>query len=295
MTGAEFSEVDIDLLADYVGGALDGTPDEALVTRRIAADPAWQDAFVELTNGAETVSGALRAWGAEPEPMPADIVARLDAALLAPGADASTAPPAAEPAGAAPVRHLVSVPSGSARPTTARRLKWAAPIGIAAAVLAFAGFGIQQLAVSDSSDSEATSAAGSAPEPMIAAPLRTLESGADYTEQSLGQMARKAETDLSAPEGTTANKSVPSASVLLEDALTPLRVQEALAACLDAIAAENGTPTITAQTVDYARFQGSAAVVVAFTAANGAWVWAVGPACGSPGSGAARLGSLRVG
>ena len=28
MTGAEFSGVDIDLLADYIGGALEGTPDE---------------------------------------------------------------------------------------------------------------------------------------------------------------------------------------------------------------------------------------------------------------------------
>ena len=164
MTGAEFSGVDIDLLADYVGGALDGTPDEAAVTALIAEDDAWREAHAALTEGVATVTADLRSFGAAPEPMPADVFARLDAALLAAGADpqagagpertapigdvfrgATAGPAAMEPGsdGVAPARHLVAVPSAS-RSKRARRLRWAAPVGIAAGVLAFVGFGFQQ-------------------------------------------------------------------------------------------------------------------------------------------------------
>ena len=46
MTGAEFDGVDIDLLADYIGGALAGTPDESAVAALVADDPAWREAYV---------------------------------------------------------------------------------------------------------------------------------------------------------------------------------------------------------------------------------------------------------
>ena len=49
MTGAEFGGVDIDLLADYIGGALTGTPEESAVAARIAGDPDWQAAYASLT------------------------------------------------------------------------------------------------------------------------------------------------------------------------------------------------------------------------------------------------------
>ncbi|WP_373688915.1 hypothetical protein [Verrucosispora sioxanthis] len=42
MSAGEFSEVDHDLLADYLGGALDGTPEHAEIARRVAQDPAWR-------------------------------------------------------------------------------------------------------------------------------------------------------------------------------------------------------------------------------------------------------------
>ncbi|AGL21706.1 hypothetical protein [Actinoplanes sp. N902-109] len=283
MTGAEFSGVDIDLLADFVGGALDGTPDEARVARRIAEDPAWQDAFVELSAGVEAVAGALRSWGTEPEPMPDDVVARLDAALLA--------PPAPE------TPQLVAVPGGKPSSSRRRRLTWAVPIGVAAAAVAFAGVGLRQWN-SDSPVKSDSAAGGSTVTTLAAPPAQQLESGIDYTRQSLGQAAASTLLGSAPParingqdqagEGATA-KAAPG------DALARLRVPEALVACLTAIAGQNGVGQVAAQTVDYARFQGAPALIVHFTAANGTWVWAVGAACGLPGSGTDMLASVRVG
>jgi hypothetical protein len=97
VTGAQFSEVDIDLLADYVGGALAGTPEEARVAALVAGDPAWRAAHAAVARGMTSVEAGLHALGAGPEPMPADLVVRLDAALAAasgvPAAAADTAPP----------------------------------------------------------------------------------------------------------------------------------------------------------------------------------------------------------
>ena len=78
MTGAEFGEVDIDLLADYIGGALAGTPDESAVAALIADDPAWRTTYASLRDGMTIVEAALGDLG--PEPMPADVAARLEAA-----------------------------------------------------------------------------------------------------------------------------------------------------------------------------------------------------------------------
>jgi hypothetical protein len=151
VTGAEFSGVDFDLLADYVGGALTGTPDEAAVAALIASDPTWQTAHDELAEAMASVGAELSALGAASEPMPAELVVRLDAAFAAAGsesawpesdmtesdmtesatsesargsavADPATIDPelaapatpfvAASEAGAASGRHLVAVPDG---------------------------------------------------------------------------------------------------------------------------------------------------------------------------------------
>ena len=386
MTGAEFSEVDIDLLADYVGGALDGTPDEAVVAALITEDAAWRDAHARLSAGVATVTGQLQALGSVAEPMPADIFARLDLALLgatsaertagtanatnaetistanatsaekaiiaeratgaarAAGDEAATGnestatdqevagrasragqtasiegvssgaavgPAAMEPGsdGAAPARHLVAVPSGS-RSKRARRLRWAAPVGIAAGVLAFVGFGFQhQFAGGGSEDTQ--SSAGSAAEapaaPHAAAgselglpegSARIVESGTDYRLATLGQSVKRARAapDLPPEQLATMSKSAPSPGGLdAVDPLNRLRVQEALRACIQAIAELHGAGEIVPQTIDFARFDGAPAMVVEFTAADGSWVWASGPACGTTGVGAAKLGAVQVG
>lgn len=97
MTPGQFGEVDLDLLADYVGGVLDGTPDKAMVEGLIHTSPQWREAHQALAGAVEPVSEALTRWSADTSPMPADVTDRLLAAIR--GADSLTAGP--EPDGAA--------------------------------------------------------------------------------------------------------------------------------------------------------------------------------------------------
>ncbi|MFD0519226.1 hypothetical protein [Paractinoplanes durhamensis] len=60
----------------------------------IADDPAWQAAYESLSGGMAAVSAELGRF--EPEPMPADVIARLDAALAS--SIAAPTPISAEPA-----------------------------------------------------------------------------------------------------------------------------------------------------------------------------------------------------
>ncbi|GGM51417.1 hypothetical protein GCM10011608_40400 [Micromonospora sonchi] len=95
MSTGEFSGVDHDLLADYLGGALAGTPEETEVARLVAADPAWAQAHASLAPAVAEVRAALSTWG-EPTPeMPAEIGDRILAALDA------AAPPESTPDDAA--------------------------------------------------------------------------------------------------------------------------------------------------------------------------------------------------
>jgi hypothetical protein len=393
VTGAEFSGVDIDLLADYVGGALDGTPDEAVVAALIVEDPSWRDAHALLSGGVATVSSQLRALDSVPEPMPAEFVARLDAALLAAAADtegklagashalgtagaaqtrptdeltttaaalssadreldgssnrshadgelggsaspsradgelgdgvaapvggplgeegrgAAPGPAAMEPGsdGVAPARHLVAVPSRGGR-RRARRLRWAAPVGIAAGVIAFLGFGIQQFGTGSSEDSATSAGSASAPReaaPQVATndtlalpsgPAQIIASGIDYRRDTLDQVpARALAVPESGDQSDNSRKSTGTAFSGADSALSRLSAQPALLACVEAISAENGVGTIAAQTIDFARYDGAPALVVQFTASNGTWVWASGADCGTPGVGAATLAAVKVG
>lgn len=83
MTAGRFQEVDFDLLADYVGGALDGTPEQAVVERLISTTPQWRDAHRALVQAMDPVQASLNQWGAEQPVMPEEVTARLAAALEA--------------------------------------------------------------------------------------------------------------------------------------------------------------------------------------------------------------------
>jgi hypothetical protein len=334
VTGAEFSEVDFDLLADYVGGALAGTPDEAAVAALIAGDPAWQTAHDELAGAMVSVGADLSALGAVSEPMPADLVVRLDAAFASAAAaresaapDSAVADPApidpelAAPAapfvlpsgaGAASGRHLSAVPGDGVgkreRPTAAdrrRRLRWAVPVAAAAGVIAFAGVGINYLNGQSQSDKSASSSAAGSGElqdssgnPMaapdradVAAGSRVLASGRDYR---LATLASAPAAGI-APDTKSESGSAIAPRPLTGSSLERLTLGDALQACLDAIERQNAAGPITAPVVDYARFDGSPALIVRFTADNGSWVWATGPDCGASGVGAAKLASVQVG
>nr|BFE66950.1 hypothetical protein GCM10020092_002510 [Actinoplanes digitatis] len=183
----------------------------------------------------------------------------------APGAPASD--------GATPDQRPVAVPFDARRRRT-RRLRGAAGVGIAAGVLAFAGFGAQQLAVS--TDSQTASSAGSAADraadqgaPQSAElavpgvpPMQITESGLDYRQATLGQagahtLAAPNASDADKLDGSRSSASAPTAKSETTDALSRLRVQAALIACIDAIADKSGLAPITAQSVDFARYDGA--------------------------------------
>ncbi len=285
MTGDQFSEVDVDLLADYVGGALDGTPDEAVVAQRIADDPAWRAAYDELAGAMATVGAQLHELGGTAEPMPADVAARLDAAL----------------AGAPP--RLTVLKGGVAdSPRGRRRPRWTAPVAVAAAVVVFAGVGGSFLLnrTEGSNDSATSTAAGSAeekaPAPLMApsVPLPAADqirsSGTDYQAGTLRRAAVRA--PMMSTKGESTADSPPFAGSA--PPLAPLS-GSTLQECLDAVATENGSGSLTVESVDYARYAEKPALVVVFTAANGRFAWASGPDCGAPGAGADRLNVVPVG
>src|SRR5437762_2651621 len=79
-------DVDLDRLADYVGGALDGTPEADAVADLVATDPRWSAAYSGLIDADLAVRSDLAAVAREPQPMPPDVLSRLTAALaVAPG------------------------------------------------------------------------------------------------------------------------------------------------------------------------------------------------------------------
>ena len=196
--------VDHDLLAGYVGGALDGSPDGADVAELVATDPEWADAHDRLVVALEAVGADLAAYAAVDEPMPDDVAARLEAAL-------ADAPPA------------LTVVSGG-RPGAGRRKRkipgWLAPVAVAASVVAFAGFWLNSagggFSADDSggSDSAATSsdAGGSgnaeqAPAAASAPVLRREATGLDYDDQMVESGVRTTLRSSDAPQGPPVRRS----------------------------------------------------------------------------------------
>ncbi|MEV7621605.1 hypothetical protein [Actinoplanes sp. NPDC089786] len=341
MTADEFGTVDVDLLADYIGDALDG-PDHERVARLVADDPEWRSAYALLSPGMDSVSAELSAMGSAPEQMPDDLWVRLDDAFRSPIADPSTIPadlatpaePHLEPVRAD--RHLVSVPTEVSAPTEVsvpterserkntsrrRRLRWAAPIAAAAGVVAFAGFGAAYLSNSKSSQDNATSsAAGAADMPQNAPEIASAggasglvdgpfagqvsATGTNYSERSLrntvpfNNAAPKTADDgpLSAPPAQEQARTGGAMPVLPADpGLSRLGSSDALRACLEAIANQNGAGRITVQSIDYARFNAAPALIVRFTAEGVTQSWATGPDCGASGRGAQVRKAVQVG
>jgi hypothetical protein len=301
VTGAEFDGVDYDLLADYIGGALAETPDEPVVAALVADDPAWRAAYESLGAGMAFVGAELGRL--EPEPMPADLAAELDAMFRMAPASAQSAP--------APrltlVRDDEDVPAPAVKTPPkriGRRMRWAAPIAIAAGLVAFAGFGADYLVSSDDAGQSDTASNSSAGMPAAgeaeagsgaartAADPQILASGADYTQDTLGLPPPQ---PMSAPE---LNSTEPKAGADRSDTKAPmlgrLGVKAALDECFGEIERENAAGPITVQSADYARFEGSPALVVRFAADNGQWAWASGPRCGTPDVGADTLGKVPV-
>lgn len=297
MTGAEFEGVDIDLLADYVGGALDGTPDEERVARLVAVDEGWRSAYETLVPGMIAVGAVLREL--DPEPMPDELATRLDAMFrTGAGRDPASGPPkpatvpgaggsGAGGSGAAGSGPVDLVPAEVVDlDDVRRRRRWVAPVTVAAAAAALAGFGVSTLLDSPSSVETAAGSVAAENAPMADRSLagEVLRSGTDYTPDTLAQAnAIRMQADSpAAAEPPRISAGGPSD----DGSLDRLTMPDAVAACIQEITTSHGGGSISVEFLDYARFNGSPALIVSFSAADGAWVWAVGPDCGAPGAGA---------
>ncbi|WP_328341723.1 hypothetical protein [Micromonospora sp. NBC_00421] len=186
MTGRRFSEVDHDLLADYLGGALDGTPEQTVVARLVAEDATWADAYAVLAPAVARVHDELTGWGATAPEMPPAVVERLTAVLAGAGpatavpTDTDTDTEVADQPGR-PARVGAPVPAqpggrrtpgnrigdGRADPSgPGRRRRWvrlAGPVSLATAALVTVGIGVANLLDgSAGQDSPASTMAGPA-------------------------------------------------------------------------------------------------------------------------------------
>ncbi|MEU1687319.1 hypothetical protein [Micromonospora sp. NPDC005707] len=323
MTSREFSEVDHDLLADYLGGALDGTPEQATVARLVERDPAWTEAYEALARAVDLVQADLAGWAAEPGPeLPQAVADRITAALAgagpAPTGDLASDPPeqASTPAAVPAQPGRGTHPAGgTGRPGRntgpgRRARRWtrlAGPVALAAASVTAVGFGIGHLVdtgagrITGASDSAGSRADGKAAAPLAAGAFQTtgpaLHSGTDYTPDSLSRIPGGVAGPSAAASDKANSAGGPEGQRVFEAAgLDRLARPEALASCLSEIGAEHRGGPLTVHLVDYARFQGNPALVVTFTDGGGArWAWVSGPECGVPGSGADTRFTTRVG
>jgi hypothetical protein len=340
VTADRFEEVDRDLLADYVGGALEGTPEQVAVHRLISERPDWRAAHDELADASQLVRAMLAEWGSDVEPIPQGVADRINAALAAeptvgsPALGTSAREPvmstsaveqalstsavgssAQRTGGDEPPPDVITVPASLAAARDRRdRRRWqryAAPIAAAAAAVTFAGFGLNQLFNSELTRDFTTSAGApdSAAEPETAenggeastlmepAAPRVLASGTDYRRATIAGSVLAAERT-----GGDYGQPAPDDDMVLQESSSPfaplarLRDPAALADCLAAVTSEHGNGVLGVGLVDFASFEGDAALVLTFTDSSGAsWVWVTGPDCGTPAAGADTRYSTQVG
>ncbi|MGR6322839.1 hypothetical protein Q2K19_11340 [Micromonospora soli] len=331
MTAREFSAVDHDLLADYVGGALDGTPKQATVARLIDEDPAWAEAYAVLVQAVDLVHADLADWAAAAVPeLPPTVADRITAALAGAGPaptsgdapldvsepahdrDPAPATAAVVPAQPTPRRTGGAArPAGGPRPNTGprrRSRRWAriaGPVALAAASIGVVGLGVSHLVGVGNGGTGVTAADGRAENgaaPRSAtAPYRTTaparQSGTDYTPEKLsGGSSFSAPTKAGGIEETPGGAPPENERLSAPIGLDRLTRPEALDSCLEAISAEHGPSKVTVDVIDYATFQGQPALVVTFVDPGGVrWAWVSGPECGVPGSGADTRFRTRVG
>jgi hypothetical protein len=141
--------VDWDLLADHLGGALEGTPEGAEVARLVGTDPSWARAAVELSAAFESVTADLRALRSPS--LPDDVALRLESALVgvaaAPDVATRSGPTTLAPAGRAGTepRRPPARPGAGPRRRRRRMVGWGAGFTVAAGLAVFAALGLAAL------------------------------------------------------------------------------------------------------------------------------------------------------
>ena len=285
------TDVDLDRLADFVGGALDGTPDAADIRHLVETDARWAEAYSALVAADATVRRELRALGAEAPAIPDELLARLDAAL-ADAAAASLTDARVLPFPAAPDER-----AQQRQRSQRRRRRWAVGLATAAAVLACGSVGVVVVQQGRQTNENASTSAGSAPDRdqrgtppsqsqfsgSAPGPAAVVTSGRDYSPDTLGLAAQNVPPGAEQGDaGSTAKNTIPNPNAA--DVGGPLRRladPPTLATCLNAIVREYGGQVVV---VDYARFQGAPALIVVVTGTRTApgkrLVIVVGPTCG---------------
>jgi hypothetical protein len=274
------AQVDHDLLADYVGGALDGTPEADRVAQLIASSPQWRTAADDLTSALRSVSDELEALRGTPEIMPPEIVARFDELLASPAMTPAAAKPAMDPLAA-------RRPARSASPAKRWR-KWAVPVAMLTVAFGFAASANLFPSISGKfSDPASAPRENSATADLTdaqALPVPTMTSGKHHNRHSLGGARMTAES-VPPPETMKATESPQASGYGITGVIPPdlLRLTDpvALRNCLDAVAAVlPGVPTL----IDYAYFESRPALVISITSIGGKWTFVAGPACGIKGA-----------
>ncbi|HLT12432.1 MAG TPA: hypothetical protein VK028_16765 [Micromonosporaceae bacterium] len=282
MSGDTRHPVDLDTLADYTAGVLDGA-EAARVADLIETDTGWARAYEALVRAEAAVRDDLRAAAAMSDHMPDDVAARIDAALTS-----------------LPERGaVVSLDAARAR----RRRIATAVAGVAAAGVAVLG-GLSLANTQMSAGMEAADAPVLAPEaaePPVAPhgesdgvgsgdmgsvtgdssawPL-VIASGRDYTTGSVRDLwayagaAPPADADKTSRPDMAMGEAPRAAA---GGALARLAAPAALEACLAAInAIQPGQPVV----VDFARYEGAPALVTLVRQTASSIVVVVGPDCG---------------
>ena len=299
------AEVDLDRLADFVGGALDGTPEADEVRHLVDSDARWASAYSALVVADSAVRDELGALGSRALQVPDEVVARLDAALAGetptrsvlgpeptgPGLRGSQAHSSHGPDRTGPGLRGSLHDLGQAREERRRRRhRWTVGLATAAAVIACGVVGVGAFrsiggpfgGASDTAARNETSSSGAGP----AAPggsASLFVSGNDYNRDTLGQVGQAAAAAGAAEKGGSTPGDRAAGDV--PQALERLRDPAARAMCLDAIVREYGGRVTLAE---FARFEGAPALIVlvdgARAAAGRRWVVVVGPTCGLGGA-----------
>jgi hypothetical protein len=293
VTAERANPPDLDQLADFAAGLLDGTPEGAAIAEQIERDPAAARLHAALIHADNVVRAELRALAAPT--MPADVFARLDAALAAESnAEAATAEEVdsrqLRPQADSGADSDGDTGTGRVVPLHRRRTWWmgggAAAAGIALIAAGAVGFG---MFTQTKHGTQEGSTAASAPH----TDLKSVPPGVpSRAEGSLGETASGTEyqsaslaVQIPALLGVSQDRGerkfasgTPTAEAALQRLLSPTE----LANCLAALGAV-GRPLA----IDYARYAGNPAVVIVLPSKatpSVVDVAIVGPDCGRSGS-----------
>ncbi|MBT8224785.1 MAG: hypothetical protein HKP61_09020 [Dactylosporangium sp.] len=313
------NDVDLDRLADFLGGALDGTPSEAEVRQLVATEPTWRAAYDRLTVATAAAQRDLRLLATTAEPMPADVLGRLGTAIAGqrtvdnrstpPGRGSPVESGMSQRSGQAPGRRPARGPEHQrperrGRLTSSARRRWStiAAVGAVCTVIGL-GLGIAgPWGLSTRQEASTSDQAGAAQPESDAAGLSNdsppgpvvLSSGTDYTPDTLasvggtvkGQQTAPDAQEYSAPPDDTGSADGPGEATAERRPVELGRLQaaDALNQCLAGVAARYGGQVTV---VDYARYEGRPALVLVLVdsarAPSGRLIVVVGPSCGLPG------------